>query len=519
LNLRLPPNVRNGNLSLSVRFGLQASPAGGFLRVAGGADRDPRIVVAPTRIEFGDVVVGESRERQLTIANSGTAALTVREFGLGLPVFSVSPSLGFRLEPGQQRIVQVRLTASAIGPLDSTLTIRSDDTANPNLAVPLSANVTGQLPTPNPTPVLTSLSPDSIDSAGAAFNLVVNGRDFVRASVVEWNGQARSTFFNHSAQLIAFVTAQDILAAGSATVTVTTPAPGGGRSNGLTFTIRAAQVEGPLVLINQFDPQACPDVTSWVSVLDAAGLPIGGLNSTNLSCTVEGQPVQCTSEPETEAPLSVVLIPGLNGLTRDEDIALMRNAVRSFVTGLPDNTRISLIHLEDVARPLAAFTEDKDRITTLVDMLRPVPPGNALFDAVTLAVTQARNERGRRVAVVLISALDNLSGNERGPTSPLGNARILGLPFFTFAIGPGSTNVNLTGFLRELSRNTGGQLVTQAAPLEYGRMMRTMNQILTGQYRVRHFGLALDSQTRTFRVTFQTPFGTATGSRTYACAP
>jgi uncharacterized protein (TIGR03437 family) len=519
INFRVPVNARNGNLGLAVRFGSQTSPSGAYLRVAGGVDRDPRISISPERIEFGDVVVNQAREVPLTITNTGTAALTIAGFTPGLPIFSVIPNLGFRLDPGDQRIVNVRLAATGVGTLNASLVIRSDDPQNPNLSVPLVANVTGEQPVPNPAPVLSGLAPNTTLAGGAAFQLVVNGSNFVRSSVVEWNGAPRSTFFNHPGQLIAFITTQDIVAAGTAQVVVSTPAPGGGRSAPLTFTIEAAQSSGPGALLSQFDVRACPDVTTYTSVLNASGQPVGGLRTENLACTVNGLTVSCTAEPETEIPLSVVLIAGFNGLTREDDISLMKSAARSFIANLPEGTRISLIHLEDQARPLQQFTEDKDRILNLVDQLRAVPPGNALYDAITLAVTQVRNERPRRIAIVLFTAQDNSGGNGRDPIGTLGNARVEGLPFFTFAIGPGITDVNLTGFLRTLSRDTGGQLVTQGSALNYSAMMSTMNQILVGQYRVRHTGLAIDSQIRTLRLTFQTPFGTATGTRTYACAP
>jgi hypothetical protein len=470
-------------------------------------------------VEFGDVLVGQIHTRQLTVSNAGTAALQVLQLVPNSAAFTVVPSVGFRLQPGEQRIVQVQLDASGTGQINSSITVRSDDPRNPDLVVPLTANVTPVAPTPNPQPIVSSLSPTSAEAAGARFSLVVNGGNFVSSSVVEWNGQPRTTFFNHAGQLIATITAADILAAGTARISVFTPPPGGGRSNVLDFMVTPAQAEGPRVLINQFDVRACPEITSYISVLDSGGLPVAGITPENLSCTVDGTPVSCTLAPETELPWSIVLVPGINGLTRDEDITLLKNALRSFVNGLPDNTRISLIHLEDVARSLVAFTEDKDRILPVLDQLRAVPPGNALYDAVTFALIQLRTEQRRRVAVVLISALDNLSGNERNPISPLGNARIDGVPFFSFAVGPGSTDVNLTGFLRELSRTTGGQLVAQASPREYGRMLNALNQILLGQYRAQHTGLALDSRTRTLRLTVQTPSGAATGSRSYACRP
>jgi hypothetical protein len=88
-----------------------------------------------------------------------------------------------------------------------------------------------------PVPVLTSLSPSSIYAGGSAFTMTVNGSSFVSTSTVLWNGGSRTTTFISSTVLQAAVTAADIAAEGTATVTVSTPAPGGGVSNGLAFDI------------------------------------------------------------------------------------------------------------------------------------------------------------------------------------------------------------------------------------------------------------------------------------------
>ena len=84
-------------------------------------------------------------------------------------------------------------------------------------------------------PTLTSLSPNSATAGGPAFTLTVNGSNFVSGSVVRWNGANRTTTFVSATQLTAAITAADIAAAGSASVTVQNP--GGTVSNALTFTI------------------------------------------------------------------------------------------------------------------------------------------------------------------------------------------------------------------------------------------------------------------------------------------
>ncbi len=91
----------------------------------------------------------------------------------------------------------------------------------------------------NPVPNLASLSPASATEGGGDFTLTVNGAGFDAAAVVRWNGADRTTTFISANQVTAAILAADIAAPGTANVTVFNPAPGGGESAPLTFTIRA----------------------------------------------------------------------------------------------------------------------------------------------------------------------------------------------------------------------------------------------------------------------------------------
>src|SRR5215469_9838157 len=100
----------------------------------------------------------------------------------------------------------------------------------------------GSPPPSNPTPSLASgsLNPSSATAGGAAFTLTITGSNFISSSTVQWNGSARTTTFVSSTSLQAAITAADIATPGTAMVTVSTPAPGGGTSAGISFTIKAA---------------------------------------------------------------------------------------------------------------------------------------------------------------------------------------------------------------------------------------------------------------------------------------
>lgn len=71
----------------------------------------------------------------------------------------------------------------------------------------------------------------------ATFTLTVNGTGFVSGATVNWNGNARTTTFVSSSQVTATINATDVATAGTATVTVSNPAPGGGSSNPAYFEV------------------------------------------------------------------------------------------------------------------------------------------------------------------------------------------------------------------------------------------------------------------------------------------
>ena len=89
----------------------------------------------------------------------------------------------------------------------------------------------------NPVPTLIKISPNSAEHGGASFTLTATGSNYVSASIIEWKGTKLTTTFVNSTTLTATVPSADIKTAGTATVTVVNPTPGGGTSAGQTFTI------------------------------------------------------------------------------------------------------------------------------------------------------------------------------------------------------------------------------------------------------------------------------------------
>ena len=89
----------------------------------------------------------------------------------------------------------------------------------------------------NAAPILTTLTPYTIATGTQGYDLALQGSGFYSGSVVSINGSARTTTFKAQNALTVHLTAADLAIAGTAQITVTNPAPGGGTSAPLTLTI------------------------------------------------------------------------------------------------------------------------------------------------------------------------------------------------------------------------------------------------------------------------------------------
>ncbi len=183
-------------------------------------------------------------------------------------------SSGQTFAAGTRQLVVVTFTVAAnaaAGPAAITFGDQpiareiSDVTANTLNATFTAGSVTVQQP--NPVPALTSLNPNSATAGTNGLTLTVNGSNFVPTSQVFWNGSSRTTSFVSATQLTATIPAGDLAAAGTATVTVANPSPGGGTSNGLTFTIN-----NPAPAITSLNPaSATAGGTAFTLVVTGSG--------------------------------------------------------------------------------------------------------------------------------------------------------------------------------------------------------------------------------------------------------
>lgn len=95
-------------------------------------------------------------------------------------------------------------------------------------------------PGQNPVPSITGLSPASVYATGASGSdlvVFISGANFIPESQVYWDGNPRVTSFVDGTRLEVILTAGDTAFAGTSSVTVVNPGPGGGTSNAATFSV------------------------------------------------------------------------------------------------------------------------------------------------------------------------------------------------------------------------------------------------------------------------------------------
>src|SRR5205823_3340701 len=157
----------------------------------------------------------------------------------------------------------------------------------------------------NPVPTTTSISPASTTAGSAQFTLTVNGTNFVSTSTVNWNGSALATTFVSSIKLTAIVPAANVAAVGTASVTVVNPAPGGGTSNPVTFTINPPPpvIQPPFTATGQVGVAFSYQITATNSPTsyNATGLP-SGLTVDTTTGLISGTPAVGT---DAASPYSV----------------------------------------------------------------------------------------------------------------------------------------------------------------------------------------------------------------------
>jgi hypothetical protein len=186
------------------------------------------------------------------------------------------------------------------------ITISSSQTVNAFAVAPgyiQSAVASAAYVITNPGPVLRSTTPGYASAGGNAFTLTVNGADFRSNSTIYWGTTALTTTYVSATQLTASVSPASIANPGIQTITVQTPAPGGGTSNSWQFEIDSASSSTSAPTITATVSTVTAGATASYAVSVPASITNVALNCLNLpsgaSCKYDSGVMTIATSPST----------------------------------------------------------------------------------------------------------------------------------------------------------------------------------------------------------------------------
>ena len=276
---------------------------------------DLGVTIVPT----GSGTTGANTTYTATISNAGPStstsiALTATMPSTGMLV-SVVPSVGTcsssgtvacnlgSLSSGATAMVTFVISQQTVG--TSTLSVQvtgSENDPNPanNQAVS-SVNISGN--DYNPAPTIVSVTPAAILAGSGDTEITVTGAGFTSASSIMLGGVALSTNLISSTVLTAVVPAASLANLGWNTISVSTPAPGGGSSAPLPLTVFSViALDANHIVFDPYSQNIMATVNSASSTTagnsivaitpqtSTVGTPVAiGSQPTNMALTSDGQ--------------------------------------------------------------------------------------------------------------------------------------------------------------------------------------------------------------------------------------
>lgn len=203
-------------LSLAILF-LNSCGGGGNAGTPTPSASPIAVTVSPSSI---NVVVGATEQFSATVSNSSNTSVT----------WSVNSISGGNSTVGTISGTGL-YTAPAVVPSAGSVSVQATSQADPTKSGSATVSLT------YPVPSLKSITPDTAAVGSAAATLTVQGSGFTPASVVSLDGKSLVTTFVATDQLTVTLSEETQALAGTHSIKVTNPSPGGGTTSGTNFTV------------------------------------------------------------------------------------------------------------------------------------------------------------------------------------------------------------------------------------------------------------------------------------------
>jgi hypothetical protein len=250
----------------------------------------------------------------------------------------------------------------------------------------------------------------------------------------------------------------------------------------------------PVVILDRLDDSLFPQVTAYVAVADAHGLPILGLTRDNFLVFEDRTPAPAgapagagvptpveTVLVESAAAEQLRLVLALDISTTNETLADIQQAAKALLDGLGPRDRTALITFGDAVEIVYPLTNNQDELRATIDELRPEGNFTSLNEALRAGISLLGElEAGRKGVVVLTDRTDNIGVATEDNADVMLEAQTAQVPLYLFGVG---SKVQ-ADILNNLSGSTGGLSKTLDSSDELPAELQTLGVLLRQMYRV-----------------------------------
>jgi VWFA-related protein len=235
-------------------------------------------------------------------------------------------------------------------------------------------------------------------------------------------------------------------------------------------------------------------IQAFVTVTDATGAPVGGLDASDFTVTLDGAAVQQPgfTLPPTQDPnqkVSVIFVMDYSTSVKNVALSAMQNAVTTFINAMHAGDFAAIIKFNntnpDKASIVQPFTEIDGAAGTsaLIDAVMADYPGDGtnLLDAINLAVNHmiappVPLPNGPKAVIVVTDGGENASSTPEGDVKD--NASANSIPIFIIGVG----TILRPELLSRLAIHTGGEVLPAPSDPEIAAAYATISERLNNEY-------------------------------------
>jgi len=160
-----------------------------------------------------------------------------------------------------------------------------------------------------------------------------------------------------------------------------------------------------------------PNLIVYLDVVDENGEPLVRLPPSQLSASIQGQPVKVSQVSTFDASgegVAYIFLVDVSKSIGSPQFVEMRQAIDEWIDGLKSVDRMAIFTFGSQYKQLAGFTADKARLKVALQSLRPTDSQTKLYLALNNAINLSRQTTeglpNRRVIVILSDGKDEGSG-------------------------------------------------------------------------------------------------------------